>query len=293
MAGGRAPGSYDQQARHHDVDDGTAPRATMPPPGTLSPEDEETIAKVRRMRALAGRLGFPHAVGALDHFLDRTGAFVEIGPAKVQSVRHESEASHKEKLLKLVRSSLGARTVLALQALVDDHGKVKPVAQWPSKATVTMDYMSGVAHPGIDDDNLAYYGSMIKSVLLVECTRGEGRTYVFRIASWRSWVVDNYDWEGDKQFGGNNPFLRWLLPTQRQMNRLNTIGYARSYQRSSRSWQMPFEVAPWQESFATDEVVAQDAEVRRHKNQQRQDQETKDRKDGALPVPGPAEDVIQ
>ena len=182
--------------------------------------------------------------------------------------------------------------MLALVGLVNASGKTKAETDWPPKVEFTMDYLSGTARAGISDDNLAYYGSMINSEMTLRCVRKKGtRSYDCSIIHWRSWVVDNYDWEGDKKFGGNNPIIRWILPTQKQMNRLTKINCAKSYQRSSRSWQMPQNTPAWNIEFVNDEEVAYKAKTRREKITNRSAQQKKETEDGALPVPGPAEEL--
>ena len=166
--------------------------------GPVNAEDEEILSKVRRMREWAKKLGFHQAVAALDHFLGNTGTFVEIPSEKVKQVRAESEGSHKTKLLQAVRGHFGAPTMLAFTGLVTSNGKAKPEQQWPERVEFVMDYTSGTARPGISDDNLTYYGSMIKSEVTLRCIRkAKTRSYDCEIIRWRSWVVDNYDWEGE------------------------------------------------------------------------------------------------
>jgi hypothetical protein len=109
------------------------------------------------------------------------------------------------------------------------------------------------------------------------------------VSEWKAWVVDNYDWEGDKQFGG--AAVRWLLPTQKEMNRLTEVGQGKSYQRSSKSWQMDTTVPPWTECFKDDAEVLQYAAVRRLKNQWRKETDEHELADGALPAPRPAEEM--
>jgi hypothetical protein len=263
------------------------------PPEAATSEDEETLRKVKRMRKLADALGFTQAVQALDHYTNGTGGFVEIPAAKMKAVRDESQADHRKKLLKAVQSKFGARTMLALEGLVDAKGKAKAETDWPKKVTFQMDYKSGVERTGVSDDNLAYYGSQIKSEVTIEATRtANTRSYTLNIIRWRSWVVDNYDWEGDKKFGGDNWFYRWLLPTQKQMNRLTKIGKAKSYQRSSRSWQVMDRGGSWTESFQDAKDVADDARIRKLKISDRAKANEEELKEGALPDPPPAEEML-
>ena len=262
--------------------DSPVPVDVTPAAVPLTPEDQEILEKVARMRSWADKLGFTQAVKALDHYLSGTGTFVEIPAEKVKTVRKESEASHKEKLLKAIQGHFGAPTMLALQGLVDDRGKVKAQKDWPDKVEFTMDYTSGTAKAGVSDDNLAYYGSMIKSEVSLRCTRKKGKMeYDCQITQWRSWIVDNYDWEGDKKFGGDNPVIRWLLPTQKQMNRLAEIGRAKPYQRSSRSWKMPFDANPWTIEYVNNEEIEFKAKDRKSKLEERKATQKKEFAEGS------------
>ena len=106
--------------------------------------------------------------------------------------------------------------MLAAVALVDPQGRAKPVAAWPRKVSFRMEYESGIEQGGVSDDNLAYYGSVIHSQITVEANLiANTRCYELNFASWRAWVADNYDWEGDKQFGG--ALVSGILPSQSEM----------------------------------------------------------------------------
>ncbi|MCB9926117.1 MAG: hypothetical protein H6822_28470 [Planctomycetaceae bacterium] len=308
MTSCRIPGSICQERNPTVKDLGTTARTRALPagpvrvtPGELSEpaepitsEDEETLRKVARMKKLAAGLGFPKAVAALEHFLGRSGSFVEIPASKASSVRKESEASHQQKLLKAVQSKFGAKTVLAMNALVSPQGLALAETKWPTRVTFEMDYKSGVERAGVSDDNLTYYGSQIKSVVQIEAVRkASTRCFVLQVVSWKSWVVDNYDWEGDKKFGGDNAMLRWLLPTQKQMNRLTRIGKAKSYQRSSHSWEAINVGQPWTVCYDDDDDIVADAKIRKMKIEKRQKLNAAELTEGALPDPSPAEEVRQ
>ena len=256
----------------------------------LSVEDKELIAKVARMRSWASSLGFTNAVAALDHYLGKSGEFVEIPESKVTSVRKEAETDHQRKLIAAIQHNLGARTMLALTGLVDATGKAKRVETWPRTVEFEMDYGSGVARGGVSDDNLTYYGSVIQSRVVIRGQRIEKtRCYTLQIKSWKSWVADNYDWEGDKQFGGR--YFTWLLPSQKQMHHLSEIGRAKPYQRSSKSWMSTSTSSTWNECFDTDHDAEADAKIRKLKQQHRSANQERERKSGALDMPGPAEEM--
>jgi hypothetical protein len=284
----RFPGAQGQirKAIH---DDGLALRRPTDAP-VLTDADQALLAKVKRMKWLARQLKFTHAVEALDHYLDGSGTFVEIPDAKVRRTRAEAESRHQDQFTGLIRAPLGVGTVFALRQLTDASGKAKPPDHWPARATVEMEFTSGVARAGVDDDNLTYYGSQIHSVVTVEFTRdAQGRTYTCRITRWRSWVVDNYDWEGEKQFGGKIGHL--ILPSQGEMRHLAAIGKAKPYQRSSRSWEAAVPAATWTESFETDHLVEEYARVRKEKIERAEKDRQAEAAGGALPVPGPAEEM--
>ena len=274
-------------------DELAAPMCLSDPEGIVGPKCEsnsETMKKVRRMRSWAESLGFTRAVQALDHYLEGSGEFVEIPTGKVESVRAQSEASHKQKFLEKIQGHFGAPEMLALQALVDQGNNTKPLDAWPATAEFQMDYLSGTAKAGVSDDNLAYYGSMIKSVVTIRCKHKQGeRAYECRIIKWQAWVVDNYDWEGDKQFGGS--LGAWILPSQQDMNQLAKAGCAKPYPRSSRSWEIPH-ATPWTVEYMNDEEVKLKAKFRREAIRDRQETLAKEAKEGALPIPGPAEGIL-
>lgn len=298
MAHWRRPGFICFGQRPAPVLDGTAALVVGGPPGPVSgdevsEENKRTLEKIRNRRDWARKLGLKKAADALDHYLSATGDFQEIPSEKVLSVRDEAEDSHQEKFLGQVKDQFGARTMIAYLGLTKPDRKARPESEWPAKLKFKMSYLSGKATPGLNDDNLAYYGSQIKSEMIIECNRSHvPRAYVCNITKWRGWVVDNYDWEGDKQFGGDNAFFKWLFPGQKDMNRLQLDGLARSYQRSSRSFDLLFSVAPWQERFENDDDVEKAAEARRMKMQWAKEADERNQKAGALPIPGPAEEIL-
>ena len=255
----------------------------------LTTQTRETLEKILRLRSIAQKSGLRNAVKALDHYLGGTGAFVEIPQSKVDSVRQEAEKQHIETIIKLLVTQHRAATKLAATGLVESGGKAKPEKLWPKKITFQLEYESGVERSGVNDDNLTYYGSAIHSEMTVEGNLVPGtRCYELQFAKWRAWVVDNYDWEGEKQFGGS--LFSGIIPSQADMRRLETVGVAKAYQRSSKSWTIA-QKQKWKECFDTDEMVAGYAKVRRDIDNANQLNRKQNAADGALPTPPPAEEV--
>jgi hypothetical protein len=82
------------------------------------------------------------------------------------------------------------------------------------------------------------------------------------------------------------------------MNRLQKVGCARAYRRSSRSWKVkywskgtPNYVAAWIVEFTDEEDVRLAAVNRAHFDRVNDDQRRRDKKAGALPYPPPAEEM--
>jgi hypothetical protein len=86
--------------------------------------------------------------------------------------------------------------------------------------------------------------------------------------------------------------MRWLLPTQKQMNRLSKIGLAKPYQRSSKSWQMPYDSTPFEIEYVNVEEIEFKAKDRKQKIAARKAQQQKELESGALPTPAPAEELL-
>lgn len=119
----------------------------------------------------------------------------------------------------------------------------------------------------------------------------EENCYECSVTRWKSWVEDNYDWEGDKEFGPE--YFHFIRPTQREMNELAKYGCAKSYQRSSKSWTNPVDdIQPWKECFQDGAELDRNAEYRRDLIEDRERARREEAADGALPSPGPAEDQL-
>jgi hypothetical protein len=298
MAHWRRPGFNCIGQRPAPVMDGMTALVVGGPPGPvsgdqISEENKQSLEKIQSRRDWARRMGYTKAADVLDRYLSATGEFQEIPAEKVQLARDAIEDSHKQKFLTHVKEEKGARTMIAFLGLIKPDRKARPDDEWPAKLKFKMSLLSGKEMAGVNEDNLMYSGSQLKSEMIIECNRGNvPRTYICKITKWRGWVVDNFDWEFDKQFGADIAFFKWLLPSQAAMNRLLHDGLGRPYQRSSRSFDLPFSVADWQELFKTDEEVEQAAEARRMKIQWTKDEDERNPRAGSQPIPGPAEEIL-
>jgi hypothetical protein len=280
------------------VMDGMTALVVGGPPGPvsgdqISEENKQTMEKVRKRRDWARGMGYTKVADALDRYLSATGEFQEIPAEQVQMARDALEDAHKHRFLTQVKEEKGARTMIAFLGLIKPDRKARPDSEWQAKLKFKMTLLSTNEMPGVNEANLFYSGAQLKSEMLIECKRSNvPRTYICTITKWRGWVVDSYDWPGDKIFGGDNVFFKWLFPSQPDMNRLMLEGLGRPYQRSSRSFDLPFSVAEWQELFKNDEEVEQAAEARRLKIQWTKDEEEQKLRAGSQPVPGPAEEIL-
>ena len=298
MAHWRRPGFICFAQRPVPVNDGTAALGVGGPPGPasgdeISEENKRTLEKIHLRRDWARQVGLFKAADALDHFLMATGDFQEIPSEEVVKIREEFEESHKERFLGSVKNQHGARTMIAFLALVTPDRKARPEDEWPAKVKFKMSYLSGKEMPGLNVDSQFYHSSQIKSEMLIECNLGNvPRTYNCKITKWRGWIVDNYDWEGAKQFGGDSAFFKWLFPCQQDMNTIQLDGLSSSYLRSSRSFDLPYSVSVWQELFETDKHVEQDADNRRMKVQFTRDEDERKLRGGEKQLLGPAEEIL-
>lgn len=283
------------------IKDGTNIRGLSPEPGSVgrAPQlkaAQDILKRILQWRAMADFSGFyPNAVKALDHFLAATGTFVLIPDSKVSSVRADTEAAHLKKARDAFRNSAIMEAAAVWQAahgIPSRGGRLKP-----PRIEFSMTYQTGASSGGLTDDNLTYYGSTILSEVQFSAEQktipsdydDENFQIELKVLTWKSWVVDNYDWEGDKKFG---LFPLLGLPTQKEMNLLHQTGVARSYQRSSYSWSVKTHgLSPWTETRYSMKTFKEAAQHRQNTHQRREKQRERERKDGALPTPRPAEEM--
>jgi len=252
--------------------------------------------RILEWRGYAARTGlYDGAVKALDHYLDGSGTFVEIPAGKVEKVRKQSEAAHIEKMRgKLKFAPMEAAAVwLGRNGYPTTGGKLTP-----PEIEIILEYQSGISSAGTTDDNLEYYGSAIQSRVRIRVrqktvpadpTSGPVE-FDLSVVEWKSWVVDNYDWEGDKSFG----IFVWLgLPTQQEMRSLETWGLAKAYQRSSRSWAAAHGVVPWTDFVGSLATMKSVAPERIKSKAQTEAGRRVEYAGGALPTPEPAEDILK
>lgn len=206
-----------------------------------------TLNKLNRAIKYAHKLGLTSALSALSHYLDGTGTFVEIPQQRTKLLRSEHEAEHKKKFLDKLRPSsnpgdgFAFKSALALE-LDTNPDKLKAQSVRLSMWLSTPNDAEKFYRP---DDQLAYTGMQIKSDVVLEAVKVKDLVYQVRIVDWRSYAVDNYDWEGHKQAVSHN-----ILPSQEEMRDLELQGLARSYQRSSRSWNVDTgSIQPWEVNF--------------------------------------------
>lgn len=241
------------------------------------------------------------AARALRHYLNGSGDFVEIPAEKAKAIRRTWEAQHLKTAYSRFILPQGCKAALALRALTRDARAIA-VNQWPDTVELEMSYADGPPEGGVlsglksllsaehRDDLTEYFGARIWSTVLIACGRLPGHSHAFSLSikRWRSHVIDNYDWEGDKAFLN--------FPTQAEMRRLAEVGCARPYQRSSESWNVETsQFAPWIASFdppehlTTEQYVEGYANLRREKERQESRDDERDKASGALSPPGPAE----
>lgn len=296
------------------------------------PDLDDIYERVIMWRDIAFGLGLIEAVSAMNHFLQGSGRFVELPGDYAAKVREQSWATHwpkAEQALKGgnpagggpgVKGSLAKALCTIIPAPVPatggepDKGYIyaaRPEEDWPYEVTVKLSYASGSGAGAIDrtlnpDESVAFAGSVIKSDFEVRCRKasktGEAARYLCQIEAWDAYVVDNYDWEGDKVLGFKaiTDFLFHPMahfPSQREMLKLEEAGCAKAYQRSSKFWipkdfsEAPQRIKPWFESFELDdgtpspEMIELFAAFRT-----RADLRDERRPRGALPYPGPADD---
>jgi hypothetical protein len=266
--------------------------------GKNSATPENILRRIRKWRDAADVTPFfPDAVKALDHYLAGTGKFVVIPPGKAKSVRAQSEASHLRKskeIFSRVAIMEAAAAWLAASGLPARGGQLVP-----TQIEFTLTYQSGEASRGVSNDNLTYFNSCIMSEVRFQAKQltiptdlaEEQFDIRISVAEWKSWVVDNYDWEGDKKFG---LFAALGLPTQKEMNSLHMAGLAKSYQRSSRSWVVSDHgMAPWTETPYSMNTLREGGMSRLQAKREREEKLSKERRMGALPSPRPAEEMLR
>lgn len=298
MAHYRRPGFVCIGSRPAGVVDGTQALYVGGPPGPVSGDEvadasKTTLEKLRVRRDWARKMGYTAVVESIEEFFTATGEYREIPREKVTLIRERSEDSHRDQFLGVVQGPEGARTMLAFLGLIKPDRKARPENEWPAKVKFKMTYLGGDARGGKTDNHMAYLGSQMKSEMIVECNRASAsRTYTCHITKWRGWVVDRFAWEGEKPFGGNSAFFKWMFPGQREMNRLEVDGLAKEFQRSSRSFEIPYSVAPWNAFFKDDLEIETAAEDRRRKIQFTKDEEERNLRAGLRPAPGPAEEIL-
>lgn len=258
---------------------------------------DDILRRIKKWRNVASWTGqFPNAVAAIDHYLDKTGTFVEIPESKVKRVRQESEVKHMAQAVEKMR--LVALPEAAAQWIQKNGYPTKGGQLHPSEVEIVLHWQSGSAAGGVTDDNLTYFGTMIRSeihILVRQTSEPKGLDdgpvhFELSVMKWKSWAVDNYDWEGDKKFG---IFTSFGLPTQKEMNHLQQVGLAKPYQRSSRSWvNTRHGMDSWQ-TFAASLATMKAVGGERLLFNKNQDKQRKDEKAaGALPSPPAAEDVL-
>lgn len=302
MADSRIPGPTGKTVRYA-VEDGTSARRDTSSPGPVgrrknSATTKDVLRRIKDWRGLANFTGlFPDAVKALDHYLGGKGTFVEIPASKVKSVRADAEAIHLQKsrdAFKGVAIMEAGAAWLAANGFPTNGGKLVP-----PRINFLLTYQTGTVSRGVTNDNLTYFGSSIMSEVRFQAEQltvptdpnEESFDIKISVVQWKSWVVDNYDWEGDKKFGF---FPSLGLPTQKEMNSLQTAGLAKSYQRSSRSWIVKDHgMSSWTETPYAMKTLQEVAKSRQASNLRKVKDRNRERKMGALPTPRSAEEMVQ
>jgi hypothetical protein len=276
------------------------------------PKIKELVERVNALIDFADWIA-EDARAALQHYMNGSGSFVEIPAEYAREVERGSVLDpgcwpdHRDNLVGRMQDDSGTKGRLALRVVEEvvppgdpESIRVKPESEWPWEVTLTYDFASGRDVDSFWEisDSLTYFGSALRSVVKVRCRRYDPdlpRNYLCSVESWRTWVVDNYDWEGAKGGFGIGD-LR--LPTQEEMNSLREVGCARAYQRSSRSWEVeywskgtPNYVGSWIVEFGDDDDVRHWAAGRWGKEHVDTKLHEHGLRRGALPNPGPAEEM--
>jgi hypothetical protein len=280
------------------------------------PKDvEETLGKLSKLRLAAKGRGCGAAVAALDHYLDLSGAFVEIPNDKAMRVRNRFENQHRERTIEKIFKLRAAEGQFAMDALAasgtnfyendsslplilkgSDGFHAKPESKWPKSFSFKMHFANGPQDTEGFCDMLEYAGEVINSELTIEARRIDtSRCFELQIVNWKSWVVDNYDWEGDKALGiGGNSWRGGIslpfVPSQQEMNHLQKVGFAKPFQRSSRSWQVT-DRRSFKVCFDDDESIKTSAIGRRLQLDSAKQTKKLEEDEGALSISRPAEEV--
>jgi hypothetical protein len=169
---------------------------------------------------------------------------------------------------------------------------------------VHLSFLSGVEGSALDhltnpDETVTYYGSTLRSEFGVRCRRvnqnDEWPSYLCEVKTWETYVVDNYDWEGDKELGFKS-ITDYVLPesyefpSQSDMRKLGEAGCARPYQRSSKFWipkdlDGPNRIKAWVEKYESKDEI-ETAAIKRYFADK-----DDHRPRGALPIPPPADEA--
>jgi hypothetical protein len=304
-----------------DIRDGTLVRDTSPRRGVLGTDGRNSVApyapstidgiykRVKNMRKAASLAGWmiPNALAALDHFLDCSGTFREIPPWKAGSIHSWFGQDH----LAQAKAAFFGTTAKGLSAPVGKATAVALVeaapggAKFPSELHFTLTWLGIGGDRGLHgfkirgyeatrsiDDRLCFFGTAVSSRVRFTAKLTGPTTYRVGPSQWLTYVVDNYDWEGDKGLFPIDLIPGW--PSQKEMNLLHQSGKARSYQRSSRSWTAgdqgitPVEIDFSGMSWADVQAIA----ASRKKFLKEQQEASQKNEQGALPIPPPAEEAL-
>jgi hypothetical protein len=249
-----------------------------------------TKERIEKGRTVLLWLGYFEALYSLDHFLTGCGEFVQIPFEKVDRMKHEVLPGHKRKFLQTLGAVTGgAQREATKSRLALELSKRGENLTSRQSVKFSLTFASGAEKAEFSDDNIAYYGSSIMSVVDITCIPVGQRCFECSIKNWKAWVADNYDWEGDKQFGDG--YWNWAFPSSPEMKEFAEYGCAKPYQRSSASWQEQVsDIQPWKVCFESLEEFQRLVDYRREKEATDQAHLSEERAAGALPLPGPAEE---
>lgn len=263
---------------------------------TISAE-QDLFRRVDRVRTIMSTLRLTNSRKALDHYLAGSGAPVEIPMEKLIQIREQWGPTHEKRVYERVGpKSLVATSELARR--LADSGRVHPT-HWPAEMRLGPFYwrdgpsenFGRLVNNGLDDLT-EYFGSTISSELFVRAERVGPFHYKLSIETWRSWVSDNYDWEGRKQFGGILGDIAGI-PSQSEMRSLANLVGASPFARSSRSWRVnPTRYAPWDFEIPSEEKLMAFAQIRATVLEDNARSKAVDARNGALPDLGPFENYI-
>lgn len=237
--------------------------------------------------------GLREVEAAWQHFLAGSGAFTALPQRRVQLARSLREAVHQQQVLDWVTSPAGARGMLALRGLVKMDGSLKPAEKWSKVVKFKLDFNTPLGLFGDPLESLGFFRTHLRSEFTVNAVlQAENQAYKLSILSWRTWVVDHFDFNAEHYYLGDSGYWQQFFPTSQELQWLIDVGQAKPFSRSSAGWKAEFTSPTWMESFAEESTIKHEADARRESFQQRAEQLKSPQIVQQLSITGPAEEVL-